>query len=123
MREHAVERARYAAEIKRLDQRRRESDLPVVQEAAELFLGGPCAMRELLLVGAKRSQYPVRGEDCLHYRGAKAAHQLVLQVRLAHVEAEAFHLGAAETETKAGPLESTAQLALLSRVAETSQPD
>ena len=48
MREHAVERARYAAQIKRLDQGRRQSDLPVGQEAAELFLGTPFAMRELL---------------------------------------------------------------------------
>src|SRR4051812_1501981 len=123
MREHAVERARYAAEIKRLDQRRREPDLPVVQEAAELFLGGPSAMRELLLVGAKRSQHAVGGEDCLHDRGTKATDQFVLQIRLADVEAEPFHLGAAEIEPEAGPLESTPQLALLSRVAETSQLD
>jgi hypothetical protein len=123
MREHAVERTRYAAEIKRLDQRPRESDLPVVQEAAELFLGGPWAMRDLLLVGAKRPQYPVLGEDCLHGRGAKATDQLVLQIRLADVEAEPFHPAAAEVKLEAGPLESTPQLALLPRVTETSQPD
>jgi hypothetical protein len=122
MREHAVERARYAAEIKRLDKRRREPDLPVVQEAAELFLGAPSAMRELLLIGAKRSQYPVRGEDCLHARGAKTTDQLVLQIRLADVEAEPFHVGAAEIGTEAGPLESTPQLALLARVAEAGDP-
>src|SRR4051794_11554176 len=119
--EHAVERARHAGEIKRLDQRRRESDLPVVQEAVQLFLGSPFAMRELLLVGAKRPQSPVRGEHSLRGRGAEAADELALQVGLADVEAEPFHLGAVEAESEACPLESTAQLALLRRVAEACQ--
>ena len=123
MREHAVEWARYAAQVKRLDQGRRQSDLPVGQEAAELFLGTPFAMRELLLVGAKRTQYPVRLQDRLDDGGAKATDQLVLQIGLADVEAEALHLGTAEIETEAGPLESTPQPALFARVAETSEPD
>jgi hypothetical protein len=43
--EHAVQWARYAAEIERLDQGRCESDLPVGEEAAELFLGDSRSMR------------------------------------------------------------------------------
>jgi hypothetical protein len=123
VREHAVERARCTAEIERLHKRRCESNFPVGEEAAELLLSRPCSMRGLLLVGAKRSQLPMRGEDLLHHTGTEATDQLVLQIRLAHIEAEPLHVGAAEVATEAGALESEPQRALLSRVAETGQPD
>jgi hypothetical protein len=79
-------------------------------------------MRGLLLVGAKRSQLPVRGQDLLHRGSTEATDQLVLQILFAHVEAESFHLRAAEVDTKAGALESASERSLLSRVAETREP-
>src|SRR4051794_15342681 len=99
MREDAVERPGYAAQIERLDQRRRKPDLPVGQEPAELFLGPSRSMRGLLLVGAKRSEDPVRREDRLDGWGAEATDQLVLQIRLAHIEPEPFHPGATHAGT------------------------
>src|SRR3954464_11539267 len=80
-------------------------------------------MHALLLVGAKRSQDPVLREDCLHGRGAEAPDELVLQVRLADVEAQPFQPAPVGIQTQPGPLERAPQLALLSCVAETSQAD
>ena len=58
------------------------------------------------------SQLPVRGQDLLHHGSTQATDQLVLQIPFAHVEAESFHLRAAEIDTKAGALKSTPELAL-----------
>lgn len=121
--EHTVERARHPAEVERLDERRGESDLPVVEEAVELFLGRPCSMRGLLLVRAERRQPSVRGENLLHGGDAEAADELVLQVCFTHVETEPFHVGAAEVETEAGAPKSTPKVALFSCVTETGQRD
>ena len=123
VREYEVERARYPAEVERLHERRRESDLPVRQEAAQLFLGRPGPMRGLLLVGPKRSQLPMRGQDLLHHGSTERTDQLVLEIPFAHVEAKSFHVRAAEIDTEAGALKSTPEHALLSGVAETGQPD
>jgi hypothetical protein len=123
VREYTVKRARYSGEIERLHERRRESDLPVGQEAAQLFLGGSGSMRRLLLVGAKRSQLPVGGQDLLHYGSTEATDQLVLEILFAYVEAESLHLRAPEIDTKARALESTPERRLLARVAETREPD
>jgi hypothetical protein len=85
MSEHTVERTRHAVEIKRIDERPCESDLPVIEEATELFRGALCSMRGLLLVRAKRNQLPMRGEDFLYHVGAETTNQFVLQLRFAHV--------------------------------------
>ena len=53
MSEHTVERTRHVVKIERIDERRCESDLPVIEEATELFLGAPCSMRGLFLVRAE----------------------------------------------------------------------
>src|SRR5262249_37082494 len=109
--------------IERLDQRLREPDLPVREEAPKLRLGRPCPMRGLLLVGAERTQPPVRGEDILHGRGTEGADELVLEIPLADVEAEPFQLGTAEVASEAGALESAPKRPFLSLVAEARQPD
>jgi len=80
-------------------------------------------MRGLLLVGAKRSQLPMCGQYLLHDGSTQAADQLVLQIRFAHVEAESFRVVAAEVATEARAVESTPELGLFSRVAQTGQPD
>src|SRR4051812_49252562 len=79
-------------------------------------------MRGLLLVRAKGLQLPVRGQHFLHGWGTEAADQLVLQVPVAHEEAELLHLGAVEVGTEAGALERAPELALLARVGEPGQP-
>src|SRR5947208_4498572 len=112
MREHAVQRTRHARQIERLDERRREGDLPVREKASQLFLHGAAAMRRLLLVGAERSQQPVGGEDALHRLDAEATDQLVLQVTLADEEAEPLHPCAVEVGADTGPLERAAKRAL-----------
>ena len=98
-------------------------DLPVIEKAAELCLDRPRSMRRLLLVGAKRPQLPMRVEDLLHGGGTEATDQLVLQIGFADVEAEPFHVRAAEVGTKAGTFKSAPDLSFFSRVAETRQPD
>ena len=121
MSEHAVEWTRHPIEVERIDERRCELNLPVSEEATELFLGAPCSMRGLLLVRAERNQLPMRGEDFFHYVGAETTNQLVLQIRFAHVESEAFHVGAFEVVTEAGPLKSKPEVALFSCVTKTGQ--
>ncbi len=118
VREHAVERMRDPVEVERFHERRCEPDLPVREEAAELLLGRPRAMRGLLLVRPERSQPPVRGEDLLHHGSTEGTNQLVLQIRLAHVKAEPLHVAAAEVATEPGAFESEPDPALLSGVAE-----
>lgn len=121
--EHALQCARYAAKLERLHERRCESDLPVREEAPKLFLGRPCSVRWLLLVGAKRSQLPIRGEDLLYDLGAKTADQLVLQIPIAHEEAKSLHPSAVEVLTEASALEGATERSLLPRVTEPGQPD
>ena len=103
--EHFVKWARYAARLERLHERRRESDLPVREEAPELFFGRLRSVRRLLLVGAKRSQLPMCCEDLLYELGAQRADQLVLQIPLARGEAKPLHPGAVEVTTEACALE------------------
>jgi hypothetical protein len=122
MSEHTVEWARHAVEVERIHERCRELNLPVIEEATELFFGAPCPMRGLLLVRAERSQLPVGGEYFLHHIGAETTNQLVLQIRFAYVEPESFQVGAAEVVTEAGPLKSKPEVALFSCVTETGQP-
>jgi hypothetical protein len=122
MSEHTVEWARHAVEVERIDERCCELNFPVIEEATELFLGAPCSMRGLLLVCAERNQLPMGGEYFLHHIGAETTNQFVLQIRFAYVESEAFHVGASEVVTEAGPLKSKPEVALFSCVTETGQP-
>ena len=55
--------------------------------------------------------------------GAQRADEFILQVRIAHVEAERFHAIAVELRAEAGPLECAPKVALLARVAEPCESD
>ena len=55
--------------------------------------------------------------------GAQRADELVLEVCIAHVEAERFHAFAVELGAEAGPLERAPKVALLRGVAEPREPD
>src|SRR5207245_1525210 len=126
VRKHQVERPRHLAEIERLDEQPRVSDLPpaaAAHEAPKLLLGGPSLPRSLLLQGAERSELALTVDDLFHGGGAESADQLVLQVCDAHVEAQLFHPVACEVGAEAGPLETALEVAILSGVAETCQPD
>ena len=62
-------------------------------------------------------------DDLFHRGGAESADQLVLQVRVAHVEAEQLQVGAGEVGAEARPLETAPELALLGGVAQACQPE
>jgi hypothetical protein len=114
------------SEIKRLDEQTRVSDLPAAaatHEAPKLLLIGPSSPPRLFLQGAERSKVTLSVNDLFHGGGAESANQLVLQVCVAHVETQTFHIDAREVGAEAGPLKTAAEVALLSRITETRQPD
>ena len=126
MSKHPVERPRHLAEIERLDEQARVADLPAAAAAhptLKLLLSRPSLPGGLLLQGAERSKVSLSLGDLLHGPRAEGADQLVFQIGDAHVETQPFHLGAREVDAEAGSLETTPEVALLSRVAETRQPD
>lgn len=126
MREYTVQGPRHAGQIKRLDEQTRVSDLPAAAAAHEppkLRLDGPSVPRRLFLESAERSKLTVSVNDLFHGGGTESPDQLVLQVRVAHVETECFHLGAREVRAEAGPLETALEVTLLGGVAETCQSD
>ncbi len=114
------------AEIERIDEQTRVSDLPsaaAAYEAPKLLLSGPSPPHRLLLEGAERSKLTLSIDDLFHGGRTEGADQLILQVCHAHVEAECFHLVAGEIGAEAGPLEAALEVALLAGVAKTRQPD
>jgi hypothetical protein len=126
MSEDEVERPRYLREIERLDEQARVADLPSAaapHEAPQLLLDASSLPRRLLLEGAERPELALSRHDLLHRSGTERADQLVLQICDAHVETESFHVGAGEVGAETGPLERALELALLSGVAKTGQPD
>jgi hypothetical protein len=121
-----VEGSRHLGEIERLDEQACVADLPTAaaaHEAPKLLLGRPSLPRRLLLERAEGSEVTLRIDDLFHRGGAEGADQLVLQVGVAHIETEAFHIGATEVGAEAGALETAPEVALLGGVTETSQLD
>lgn len=78
---------------------------------------------KLLLEGAEGPQVALDVQDFLHGVSAEAADQLVLQVRDTDVEAELLHVRVGEVGARAGPLQNTAEVVLLPRVAQTGDGD
>ena len=126
MSQNQVKRPRHLREFERLDEQARVADLSAsaaAQPPPKLRLSRPSLPGGLLLQGAERSKVSLSLGDLLHGPGAESADQLLLQISYAHVETQPFHLGAREVDAEAGSLETTPEVALLSRVAETRQPD
>jgi hypothetical protein len=126
MSKYAIQRPRHSCEIQGVDEQGRRLDLAAAvgaEEAPKLLLIGPSLPRRLLLEGAERSKVTLSVDDLFHSGGTKAADQLVLQVRDAHVEPESFHIGATEVGAQAGPLKTAPEVALLWGVTEARQPD
>jgi hypothetical protein len=122
VREHAFERPGHASEIQRLDEQRRIAGLPVPHEAPELLLIGQVSLRRLLLERAERAELTLGGDHLFHSGGTDGPDELVLEVGIADVEAEAFHIGPREVGPEAGPLETAPEFKLLSGVAEAGEP-
>lgn len=123
MRKQPLERPRHAREIQGGDEQGRVSDLPIPQEAPNLLVVRSPVVRRLLLVRAKRSKLTLSLDDLLHGGGTEGANELVLEVCVAHVEPELFHGGSSQVCAEAGPLEATAEVALLAGVTKARQPD
>jgi hypothetical protein len=83
MSKYQVKRPGHLAEIKRLDQQTRVSDLPAAaaaHEAPKLLLRGPSSPLRLLLEGAEGSKVSLSVNDLFHAGGTESADQFVLQV-------------------------------------------
>ena len=76
----------------------------------------------LLLEGAERAELTLSLDDLLHRAGTESADQLVLEVGVADVEAQPFHLDARQVGAEAGPIEPAPEVVLLGGVAEPGQP-
>jgi hypothetical protein len=126
MSKYLVKRPRHLGELKRVDEQTRVSDLPppaAAHEAPKLLFGGPSLPRSLLLEGAEGPKLTLSVNDLFHGGGTKSADQLFLQVCVARVETQPFHIDAREVGAEAGPLKSAPEVALLGGVIETRQPD
>jgi predicted ATPase/class 3 adenylate cyclase len=121
VREHPLERPWHAVEIERVDDPHPVLELPVPEEPPELGLDRLLPMRGLLLVGAERTQVSLRREQLLHRRRPEGTRQLVLQVRIARIEAELLEIGAREDRAEARSSESPPEVALFRAVIETSE--
>jgi len=126
MSKYTVQRPGHLAEIQRIDEQARVSDLPAAaaaHEAPKLLLIGPFLPRRLLLERAEGSKVTLSVDDLFHGGGTESADQLVLQVCDAHVETESLQIGASEVGAEARPLETALEVALLCGVTEARQPD
>ena len=75
-------------------------------EAPKLLLVGPSSPGSLLLEGAEGPKLTLRVNDLFHGGGTESADQLFLQVCVARVEAQPFHIEARKVGTEAGQLET-----------------
>jgi hypothetical protein len=122
--QQAVQRLGDAAEVEGVDQQPGVAVLAAAagaQEAVQQPGQGPLPLGGLALEGPERPELPLALDQPLHGGGAEAADQLVLQVGLAHEEAERGQLGPAEIRAEAGPLQTAPEVDLLAGVAEAGQ--
>jgi hypothetical protein len=126
MSKYLVKRPRHLGELKRLDEQTRVSDLPppaAAHEAPKLLLVSPSLPSSLLLEGAEGPKLTLSVNDLFHGGGTESADQLFLQVCVARVETQPFHIDAGKVRAEAGPLKTAPEVALLRGVIETRQPD
>src|SRR5438270_10388717 len=126
MSKQAAERPRRSRQLQRFDEQAGVADLPsaaAAHEAPQLLLTCPSVPRRLVLEGTEGSKVTLGSEELFHGFGTQGTNQLVLEVRDADVEAEAFHLDAREVGPEAGALQSSLEVTLLADVAEAERPD
>ena len=125
MGEDAVERPGNTLGFERLDEQSRVPDLPpsaAAHEAAKLIFLRPPSPGRHLLKRAEAVQVVVGAKDLHDPRGSERTDELLLQIGIADVEAEPFHLGTREVAPEPGALESPSEDRLLTGVAETCEP-
>jgi len=125
MSKYLVKRPRHLGELKRLDEQTRVSDLPApaaAHEAPKLLLVSPSLPRSLLLEGAERPKLTLSVNHLFHRGGTKSADQLFLQVCIARVETQPFHINARKVGAETGPLKTAPEVALFCGVIQTRQP-
>ncbi len=125
MREDTIQRPRHTGEIERADEQGRRADLATAactHEATELFCGGPSPPLGLLLEGAERHQVALLFEHPFDRVIAETTDQLVLEVRVAHVETEIFHAVAGEIDAEARQFETAPEVAFFGGVAQAREP-
>ena len=126
MSKYQVKGPRHLGEVKRVDEQPRVSDLAAAaaaHEAPKLLLDRPSLPRRLFLEGAEGSKVSLAVDHVFHGSDTESADQLVLEICDAHVETQPFHVDASEVGAEAGLLETAPEVALLSGVTETRQPD
>ena len=85
--------------------------------------GGSAALRGLVLEGAEGGELTLGGDDPPDGLDAERPDQLVLEVRLADVEAEPLHARSREVGAEPGPFETAPEPGLLTGVAEAGEPE
>ena len=126
MSKHQLERPRHLIELERLDEEARVADLPAAaaaHEAPQLLLCRAALPRRLLLEGAEGSELSLSFDDFFHRCRTERADQFFLEIRVADVEAQPFHLHTSQVRAETGSFEGAAEVALLCGVVETRQPD
>ena len=118
--EDRVERPWNALEVECLDHDARVTELAAsaaTHEPSQLLFGRAAAPRRHLLERPKAMQITVGLEELLDRRRAQRANQLVLEVRVAHIEPKLLQFAA-----EARAFERSAEHGLLPSVAETREP-
>src|SRR6185369_17731719 len=125
MGEDAIERPRDAFEIERLHEQAGVADLAAsaaAHEPLKLLLGGAVAPRRHLLERSKPVEVAIGVEDLFDAQRAERTDQLLLEIRHADEEPDVLHVRAREVGAEAGALEGPAEDRLLTRIAETREP-
>jgi hypothetical protein len=125
MREDSVERSRHAVEIERIDEEAGVPDLAApaaAHEPPKLLLDRTAAPFRHLLERSKPMEIVVGAENLFDARGADRTDQLLLEIRLAHVEPELLHIRTGEVRAEARALERPAKHRFLAGIAETREP-
>jgi len=123
VREHAVEWTRDVVQIECADEEWGVPGLPVPHEPVELSAERQCALLGLLLERAEPTRLALCVDDPRDPLASERTHELVLEIGLAHVEAERLQPIAVDGSSDPSSLERTPDLVLLPCIAQTGDLD
>src|SRR5262249_28420518 len=124
MGEDGIERPRDVGQIERVDEQLRVQDFAAAaatHEPVKLRRHAAALLRGLLLERTERSKLALVVDDLLHRVNPERSDQLVLEVRVAHVEPERLHVLAREAGRDAGAFKAAPEVALLTDIAQSRQ--
>jgi hypothetical protein len=124
VRKNTIQRSRHVTEIECPDQQARVMDLSAAagaQEAPQLGFNRCPAPGGLVLHGSKSAEFSLRVDHVLDGGRAEGSDQLVLDILLAHIEAQAFQVVPSEPGADASQLTRSLKMALLRGVAEARE--